>query len=361
MKVLITAPSLDEKENVSGISTLVRDIIRHGKSNFSHFTVGRKDDEKVRIGWIFKQVYLPFRFWRQLSREKADVVHINTAFTPRAIIRDAVLTFVARIAGAPVLMHPNGGRFLIEDFGNKFLEMVASKLLRTASKIVVLSEFEKGNLTRRWKDLDISILPNAISTDNIPTIAVKNDEKTIIFLGRLHESKGLHEIIEACEILTQEGFRFRFNCFGTGLQKNLFTQKMRNVLGDNFYYGGVVSGREKWQALAESDIFLLPSRYGEGLPLAMLEAMAARCVPVVADVASVRTVVEDGKNGFMVEPYNTAQTVGKLKFLLSGKADWQSLRENARRTVEEKFSIDDYVVKLESLYAEIVNNPIRQD
>ena len=54
-------------------------------------------------------------------------------------------------------------------------------------------------------------------------------------------------------------------------------------------------------------IFVLPSRYGEGLPMAMLEAMAAGCVVVAADAGSVTAVVTDGENGYVVEPKNTAQ------------------------------------------------------
>lgn len=356
MKILITAPSLDETENVSGISTLAREIIRHGTSRFSHFVAGRRDSEKAGIGWIFRQFVLPIEFLRRIRREKPDLVHINTAFVPLSILRDAALTFAAKIAGVPVLLHPNGGRFLIEDFNNKFLERIAAKMLRRADKVLVLSEFEKENLARRWKNLNIGILPNAIAVDQVPLAEKKSGEKTIIFFGRIHESKGLHEIIEACEKLKKENFEFRFNCFGTGPEKNFFIAEMKRLLGEKFYYGGVVSGAEKWRVLAESDVFLLPSRYGEGLPLAMLEAMAAGCVAVVADVASVRAVIEDGVNGFMVEPYNARQTAEKLGFLLSGKADWQSLRTAARRTVEENFSINDYVKELENLYAEIIKN-----
>ncbi|MBA3694609.1 MAG: glycosyltransferase, partial [Acidobacteria bacterium] len=141
--------------------------------------------------------------------------------------------------------------------------------------------------------------------------------------------------------------------FGAGALKDFFIAKMSQILGENFYYGGVISGAEKWKRLAESDIFLLPSRYGEGLPLAMLEAMAARCVVVVADVASVRAVIKDGENGLIVEPYNTAQVVEKLKFLLSGEADLEILRRNARATIEENFAITDYVKELEEIYAEM--------
>ncbi len=355
MKVLITAPSLVENENVSGISTLVREIITHGNADFSHFIAGRKDSEKAGISWIFRQIILPLKFLQKIRREKPDLVHINTAFVPLSIMRDAALVFASRFAGVPVLLHPNGGRFLIEDFDNKFLGKIAAKMLEKADKILVLSEFEKENLVRRWKNLNIGILPNAISTDKIPEIEKSASEKTILFFGRIHESKGLHEIIEACKILKKAGLAFNFRCFGAGPEKDFFIAEMKRVLGENFFYGGIVAGKEKWNELAGADIFLLPSRYGEGLPLAMLEAMAAKCVPVVADVASVRAVIKTGENGFMVEPYNAAQTAEKLAVLLSGKADWHALRENARKTVEENFSIDDYIKKLEEIYREIKN------
>ncbi len=356
MKVLITAPSLDENKNVSGISTLARQIIEHGNQEFYHFQAGRKDSEKINLRWIFQQILLTPRFFWTLKREKIDLVHINTALVPLSIVRDAALIFAARIANRPILLHPNGGRFLMEDFTNRPLAWITEKMFRFSNKILVLSELEKTSLTNRWQNLDVRILPNAIAIDEASNAErPEKSEKTIVFLGRLHESKGLHEIIEACRILKNENYNFQFRCFGAGALKDFFVNEMTNILGDEFYFGGVISGAEKWNELGRSDIFLLPSRYGEGLPLAILEAMAARVVVVAADVASVRAVIEDGENGFLIEPYNTAQVVGKLKFLLSDEADWKSLRQNARKTVEEKFAIGGYVINLENLYREIVN------
>ena len=354
MRILITAPSLDENKNVSGISTLVREIIKHGNAEFYHFQAGRGDDDNINLGWILQQILLAPRFLWTIYREKIDLVHINTALVPLSIVRDAVLTFTARLANRPVLLHPNGGRFLMEDFTNRPLAWTTEKMFRSAGKVLVLSEHEKTSITNRWQNLDVRILPNAIATDKVPNVERDlTNEKTIIFLGRIHESKGLHEIIETCRILKAENFNFQFNCFGAGALKDFFIAEMSKILGEKFYYGGVVAGAEKWKRLAESDVFLLPSRYGEGLPLAMLEAMAARCVVVASDVASVRAVIKDGENGLIVEPYNTAQVVDKLKFLLTGEADWENLRRNARETIEEDFAITDYVVKLENLYREI--------
>lgn len=354
MKVLITAPSLDENKNVSGISTLVRQIIKRGRENFVHFEAGRRDGESIGANWILQQTLLTPKFLNLIRREKPNLIHINTALVPMSIVRDAALTKAARIAKRPILLHLHGGRFLMEAFENKWLETICRQMFLSAQKIIVLSEHEKESLEKRWKNLNIEVLPNAVAVDEIPNIERQiSNEKTIVFLGRLHESKGLHEIIEACRILKNENYTFDFRCFGAGALKEFFTSEMSKILDDKFFYGGVASGAEKWKELAGSDIFLLPSRYGEGLPMAMLEAMAAGCVAVAADVASVRAVIKDGENGLMVEPYNQAQVVEKLKFLLSENADFESLRRNARATVEKNFAFGDYIEKLENIYADV--------
>ena len=268
-----------------------------------------------------------------------------------------MLVKTAQAARRKVLLHIHGGEFLAGEFQSVWLKRAAEKMLRAADAVVVLSDLERDIIERRWSGLNARVLENAVSLDWVKS-AARNDaaQKTIIFLGRLHESKGLHEIVEACQILKEQNFDLQFRCFGAGALKDFFTKEMTEILGDKFYYGGVASGAEKWDELAASDIFLLPSRYGEGLPIAMLEAMATGCVVVAADVASVRSVVKDGENGFLVEPYNAAQIVEKLKILLTDKADWETLRRNARTLVEEKFAIGDYIKKLESIYAELFSS-----
>ena len=354
MKVLITAPSLNETENVSGISTLVRQIIKHGAAQFQHFQAGKRDGERANAHWFLQQTLLIPRFLQTIRREKVDLVHLNTTLAPLAIARDFALSTAARIAGKPILLHLHGGRFLMEDFQNRALAAMTEKMFRRATKIVVLSDIEKQSLEKRWTNLDIETLPNAVDINEAPnTKRAFSAEKTIIFLGRLHESKGLNEIVEAVQILKNENIKFNFRCFGAGEMKDFFVARMSEMLGAKFFYGGVLNGAEKWKELAASDVFLLPSRYGEGLPIAMLEAMAAGCVVVAADVASVRADVKNGANGFLVEPYNAAQVAEKLKILLLDKADWNLLRENARATVEAEYSFDEYIKKLEKIYAEI--------
>ncbi|MGI8668332.1 MAG: glycosyltransferase, partial [Aridibacter sp.] len=93
----------------------------------------------------------------------------------------------------------------------------------------------------------------------------------------------------------------------------------------------------------------LPS-YFEGLPVSMLEALAAKCVVIATNVGSIGTVIEDGMNGFLVEPHDVEQIVGKIKPLLLNKTDRKSLQNNARKTIEERFSINEHLSKLKEIY-----------
>ncbi|CAN5306841.1 glycosyltransferase family 4 protein [soil metagenome] len=353
MKILITAPSLETSENVSGISSVVAQIIERSRHELFHFTTGRRDGEKINIGWVFKQIFIAPRFFRQIRREKIEIIHINTALAPLSIVRDAILTRTANFAKRPVLLHLHGGKFFTQKFDNFFLKRLTNTMLRRAEKIIVLSETEKDFIEQYWKNLDVRILENAVSTENFEKRENKSSEKTIIFLGRLHEDKGLKEIIETCLILKKEGFEFQFRCFGAGDAKDFFVAEMNKILGEKFFYGGVVSGPEKQKELAASDIFLLPSHY-EGLPVALLEAMAAACVPVVSDIGSIGSVIEDNINGFLIESQNVPQIVEKLKPLLSEKTDLQNLQKRARKTIEEKFNLKYYIEKLECIYVTIL-------
>lgn len=355
MKILITAPSLDENENVSGISTLVRNIIKYDRNEFFHFEAGRKDGEAADVSWFAHQTALPFRFFGQVQKHRPSLIHINTAFIPLAIMRDTALAAAARLAKRPILLHIHGGPFVRDEFTNPALKLAAEKLLKMSSVSLVFSETEARSITKRFPNANVRILPNAIPLEEVPNTHRGPEEKTFIFFGRLNKSKGLDHIVAACRALKDQGFKFKYICYGAGPEMISFCSQMNKILGDDFNYRGVAKGAEKWKAFGEADIFFQPSR-DEGLPIALLEAMAAGCVPVVSASGAVADVIEDGRNGFIVEAGNTTRTVGKLKFLFSeSETGWSELRESARRTVREKFDFGGYIAKLDKLYSEVAD------
>ena len=201
--------------------------------------------ERARAAWITKQIASVPRLWQRLRGESIDVFHINTAFVPLAIYRDAVYALTARLAGVPVLLQIHGGRFLVNEFDNPLLARTATKMLRLAETVVVYSEIEKAIVEKRWKNLSPQILSNAVPLDEVPQTERAAGGNRMIFFGRFHESKGLHEIIEACRILKNEDYDFRFVSYGEGAEKDFFISEMSALLGDSFQHGGVAASGSK--------------------------------------------------------------------------------------------------------------------
>ncbi len=350
MKVLITAPALDENENVSGISTVVRQLIEHFPAEFTHFRAGRSDGERHGAGWVLKQAALPFRFRRAIKNTFPDIIHLNTALTTQAIWRDAALSFIASKQNKPVVLFIHGGKFLLEDIRDPLTRRMAVMMFARSRSVTVLSEIEKENIARRWPDLHIEVLPNAVvAPDGAPPIR-RNARPAIVFVGRMHQSKGLQQIVEASRALLANGFEFSFTCYGEGPMRDEFTAAMKREIGERFIYGGVVAGDAKTAAFERADIFLLPSLYGEGLPMAMLEAMAAGCVAVVSEMASISSVINDGENGFLVAPGDTDDLIKKMMQVLELRPKWPEIGNAAATAIRTRFSMGQYIEKLTTIY-----------
>jgi glycosyltransferase involved in cell wall biosynthesis len=355
MRILITAPSLDENRNVSGISTIVRQIVEHDGERFIHFEAGRRDGDRLGPAWFARQMALPLRLAARLFRDRFDAVHINTTMTSLAIWRDAILALTARAARQKVILSIHGGRFLVEEFKGAILKTIAAAMLRSAHAVIVLSEFEKEEMQRRWPSLNASVLPNALAIPIDLPQRSRNSIPRLTFLGRMHGSKGLGEIVKAAKFLREKGVDFEFRAFGNGPMRDEFVTAMHDAIGPRFEYRGVVTGARKWEALAQTDIFVLPSLYGEGLPIAMLEAMAAGCVAVVSDIASVSSVINDNVDGCIIEPGDAGHLAGTIAKLLNDPAWRERISDAAAATVRERYSFDKYMRRLDSIYSDTIN------
>ena len=107
--------------------------------------------------------------------------------------------------------------------------------------------------------------------------------------------------------------------------------------------------------LGAFDIFVLPS-LKEGSPWALIEAMAAKLPVIATKVGAVPEIIENGKNGFAVEPAKPEQIVEKIKLIISDEHLKQELGIQAHQTVLHKFSLEKMVSEVE----EIINRPSEQ-
>lgn len=357
MKILITAPSLNPHINVSGISTVVKTIIEHNSThNYYHYLLGRPDSLKNKFVWYFKLIFQLIYFPLVLLTRKIDLVHQNFPFNVKGIFRELVISFWCFLLRTPVVLHVHGGEFLTKPHSNKFICFLISRIFKWSKVIIVLSELEKEYLVCNYNIYNVEVLSNCVDTNyyQFKARASFHSLPTLLFFGRIHESKGIDDIYTALEKLNQT-VSFQFILCGDGPLRESVIERFSLLLHNNFQYRGVLSGPAKLSVFEESDVFLLPSRYGEGLPMALLETMSVGLVPIVTDDASMKMVVVNDFNGCVVAKNNPEDIYNKLSNLLAKEENFLKLSQNAHNTVEANYDIKAYIKILNTLYSRAIS------
>jgi glycosyltransferase involved in cell wall biosynthesis len=356
-RILITSPSLNTKENVSGISTLVADIIQFSNFNFVHFQLGSKDGLKKNLVWALRQVNIYIQIFFTSIFRKFEIVHLNIGLEKFSIIRDSLILYIVKlIFRKKVILHVHGGYYLMNKPDNALLSFMLKKNFQYAETIIVLSELEKNILTERYGNLSFHVFPNAVDTASINGASgkrVENDKMKFIFMGRINKSKGIYTISESLRLLSSYYDQFTLDIYGSGPDQDEWLATLEAIPGLQYNYKGVVGGNDKWNALCAADVFLLPSLHSEGLPIAMIEAMAAGCAVIVTDVASIKTVIDDNVNGILLSESSAGKLSGKMEDIILNKIDYKSIGENGKAYVNKNLSLPSYIFRLENLYADL--------
>lgn len=167
----------------------------------------------------------------------------------------------------------------------------------------------------------------------------------ILSVARLTEKKGLHVAIEACRQLKEQGVAFRYRILGIGpWERRLRTLIEQYQLDDVIEMSGFKPSHQVKALLDQADVFLLPSVTGadgdmEGIPVALMEAMAVG-LPVVSTVHSgIPELVESGKSGWLV-PENDAQALAQrlAAFSQLDSEGLQTIVRRAREKIETEFN-----------------------
>lgn len=354
--ILITAPSLDESLNISGISSLTKTIISRNSAThtYFHFRLGKKDSEKKGWKWLLTQLTVVPRYISFVRRHKIDIIHLNTDLTAMSILRDTPLAITGKyLLRKKILLHLHGGHFLMQppSRGSIFYWMIRA-LLKSATQRVVLSELERRQVEAAYQT-PCHIMPNAVEINSTSPEKDFSGRLSFLFMGRIVKAKGIFLITECLSRMGKQLQDFEFKVYGSGPDLEEFLTRLSAIEGLNYTYCGIAKGEQKIQAFAESHVFLLPSLYGEGLPIAMLESMNYGCVPLVSDDASISTVVRDAQNGFIVKKGSLDQLNDKINQLLSNRNKLNMLSKNAKYTIYTSYNLDHYIGSLNRLYKTI--------
>jgi glycosyltransferase involved in cell wall biosynthesis len=232
---------------------------------------------------------------------------------------------------------------------------------RRASFVAVEGEVHANYL------LDLGIAPervkvirNAVAA-TIPAIEDAIDVRnrrplTVLSVARFVPKKGHDVLLDAFARLARDGFEFRARLIGGGdLHSELKARVDDLGLNERVDVVGWKSEHEVFDELAKADVFALPSRVTstgdrDGLPVAILEAMAAGLPIVSTSVSAIPEAVGHGSEGFLVPPDDPDALARALAKLLEDESLRAALGKRARRRVLRDFSVESSATQLIELY-----------
>jgi glycosyltransferase involved in cell wall biosynthesis len=361
MKVLITAPNLDDSKQVGGIITVINTILSVITVEHKVFVRSPSVDDKNLFGKL-RWINRIFIFAKLCLTENYDVVHVHTAMNRAALLRDVIWVFIGSFSRSKILLHLHGGKYLFEKPTSGMMNFLIDKIVKKSDAIIVLSALEKEAVVRLYHiEKPLFVLENAINTDFISSeiakidVEKRNDFLRLIFIGRITESKGIHDIVDALIQLNAVTTKFRFDLYGDGELKDEVIRQLSPILNSRFQYHGIVSGSSKWKALLQSDVFLLPSRYGEGLPMALLESMFLGKISVTTNDASIGLVIKSGSNGFMVKKYDPTGIKDLIWEIVNFEDNrLKAMSQEAKATILANYSTSNYIKRLEGIYSDLL-------
>ncbi|MCH2111193.1 MAG: glycosyltransferase family 4 protein [Polyangiaceae bacterium] len=257
---------------------------------------------------IFTPRSLPQDIWRMywlirrvIREEKIDWV---VAFNP--VPWGAVAAAAAKAEGVPCSLSLIGMDFLQVQswWGGAFLHAI-----RGVESVTVTGQAMVDGLVQRGVDeRKITILPHSVDTERFRPREVER-QFDIVSVGQLIHRKRMSVLIEALALLKARGTSLRLGILGKGPEKDaLLEQIQASQLSQEVQLLGYVDDVE--QFLPSAEVFALVSSW-EGVPFAMIEAMASGLVPVVTDVGTISDWVTAGETGEIV-PVDDAPALAQV-------------------------------------------------
>lgn len=179
---------------------------------------------------------------------------------------------------------------------------------------------------------------------------------TVIFTGRMVREKGVCDLIEAAELLKNEyAGKVRFLlCGRLTPNKTGVTEEYMKEHCDGEYVCWLGERKDVRQLLEKSHIMAFPSYYREGVPKSLIEASAIGRPIVTCDSTGCRDVVDDGINGFLVNPRSPLEIKDVLKKLIDDKDLRIRMGKASREKAETEFSIEKVVATHMKIYNELL-------
>lgn len=297
-----------------------------------------------------------FKFISLLWRNKVSILHAHVAMR-KSFLRKSLFMLMARFFGVPYILHLHGSEFKVfyENESGAFKRWYIRFIFNQAAAIIALSEEWRKWIASISSNQNIRLIHNPVQLPDKGTlIDTVLPQHNVLFLGRLGTRKGIADLLKAfVKVVAQSKHPVHLWCGGDGDREMVEQLLLELNLTQHVSVMGWIQGNEKQSLLREADVLVLPS-YNEGLPMAILEALAYG-VPVVAtNIGGIPDAITHGAEGYLINPGDIDALAESILAIVSNQELRAIMRKNARLKAENCFEDKMIVSKISSLYAEII-------
>jgi glycosyltransferase involved in cell wall biosynthesis len=356
VRVLQMGPALEMRGGISAVEQLVCDYLPPYAA-IRHVATTHQRSWFLRLVVFARAV---ITLWRTVDSIEPTVVHIHFA-SRGSTLRKFLLARMVIHARRPLILHAHGGGF--EKFHRglpPILRRMVNRTLQQANVVITLSS--------QWRDFyirecelapaQVVVLPNPV---RVPARVPERTGRTqvqFVHLAKLGKAKGSFDLVNAFgDLPAALRAKARLVLAGNGDVEGLRRLAARLNVGPKDGNGervrvlSWIDPQERERLLAESDVFVLPS-YAEGVPMSLLEAMAAGLPAITTGVGGIPDVCSHGVEGSIVRPGDRAQLAAAMAQFITD----ESARLAAGRRAQERaraFEVHAYARRLADIYQRI--------
>lgn len=278
----------------------------------------------------------------KIQAENIDHIHVHYASHPAL-----VAYIIHKFTGIPysVTMHSH------DIYDN---HVMLRQKLESAKFLVTISNYNVNylaNLLGNWVTKKITVIHCGVNTEEYkPSARIKKTDFKLIQIGSLHWKKGQIFLLKAIKALISETDDFQVQIIGEGPERKKLEKIIRELeIGKWVTLLGPKTQDEIKSLLPTADCYLQTS-ISEGIPVALMEALACELPVISTNITGIPELVIDGKTGILIPPKDEQKIVEAIKFIKINSTLARTFGREGRKHVESNFNLQKNINSLHDLF-----------
>lgn len=291
---------------------------------------------KLVKSWYALQALV--RTWFLLTFDKRiKIVHIHGAANA-SFDRCKLFIRLAKKCGKKVILHEHAADFVEYYQGAEDKQGITETLQMCDAMIVLSQSWKEYFVSIGMEESCIHVLNNIVSPPTfLPEKHTGDGKLHLMYMGEISKRKGGFDLLKAVAD-NKEYFKDKLvlRMGGNEVDGDIKAYIREHGLADFVSYEGWIAGQKKIDCLNWEDVYILPS-YNEGLPIAILEAMAYSRPVISTPVGGIPEIIKTGENGILVKPGDTKAIAEAIKYYIENREEIKKQGDKAYQVVQNFF------------------------